>query len=125
MVSWRNARGVALLCAVLALSAAPALGQSAGNQQYVDPLASTTPTAPASTSSPPATAQNTSPAATSSSSGSAASPTATTASSSSGAPARSASGTLPFTGLDLWPAVGVGFGLIASGIAIRRVTRRA
>jgi hypothetical protein len=32
---------------------------------------------------------------------------------------------LPFTGLDLWPTVAVGFGLIGSGLAIRRVVRRS
>ncbi len=40
MLSWRHVWSAALLCAVLALLAAPAaLAQSAGNQQYVDPLA--------------------------------------------------------------------------------------
>jgi hypothetical protein len=36
------------------------------------------------------------------------------------APGRS----LPFTGLDLWPAVAVGFGLIGSGLVLRRLARR-
>ena len=132
MMSWRNAWGVALLCAVIALCAAPAaLGQSAGNQQYVDPLANTTPTAPAATGSPPPPAPNSSPvpsapAAGSSSSASGSGDAATvTTSASSGATAHSASGTLPFTGLDLWPAVAIGVGLVGMGIVIRRVARRA
>jgi hypothetical protein len=47
-------------------------------------------------------------------------PATTTASTS----APSSGATLPFTGLDLWPAVAVGVGLIGSGAAIRRVARR-
>ena len=124
--------GALALCAALMLLLTPAaLAQSAGNQQYVDPLASTTPTAPASTGSPPPPSSSAPPASSSAPATSSAPPTssapATSApatGASSDAPAHAAGATLPFTGLDLWPAVAVGFGLIGSGLVLRRLARR-
>jgi hypothetical protein len=129
MLSWRDAWSAALLCAVLALFAAPAaLGQSAGNQQYVDPLASSTPSSSSASGSAPAAASSPSstpsPSATASASSSSNSSSQARSTPASGASAASSSRTLPFTGLDLWPAVAIGFGLIGSGLAIRRVARR-
>ncbi len=124
MLRWRNGWRAALLCGVLALLGAPAaLAQSAGNQQYVDPLGSTTPTAPATAPAPSSSAQPAPSAAAPSQSSPAASSTVTDTSTTSAAPAASSSRTLPFTGLDLWPAIAVGLGLIVSGLTIRRALR--
>jgi uncharacterized surface anchored protein len=118
-----------LAVGVLALSAPGiALAQggtttSAGDQQYVDPLATTTtsattPTHPTSTTTATAPSASSSPTAT---------PTTTTASpalTTSSTPAASAN-TLPFTGLNLGVLVAVGLGLIGGGALLLRFARRA
>jgi hypothetical protein len=121
-----------LIGALALLSAGPALAQgggtttSAGDQQYIDPLATTTATTPAPTTPAPSTSapSTTTPAASSSS---APTPTATTTSQ---APTTSttpgASGnTLPYTGLNLGLVIAVGLGLIGGGFLLLRLARRA
>jgi hypothetical protein len=128
--------GVAVAACLAALapgSAIAAGGGSAGDQQYVDPLAglhshthkSTPSTKPSSTGPTPSatTAPTTSAvtpgsqAATTTSAGSA--PATSTASTASGGRK------LPFTGFDPLPSVGAGIALIAGGFALRRKARSA
>lgn len=126
-------RLLALLIGSVAVAAvtgfAPALalaqggtGTSAGDQQYVDPLTSTTP-APSTAASSPSTPSASS-SASPSTSGS--SPSASTGSASSppASASPSSSATLPYTGLNLWPLVLVGIALIAGGALIRLALRR-
>jgi LPXTG-motif cell wall-anchored protein len=81
---------------------------SAGDQQYLDPLASSTPSAPPPTA-PPATPPITSPA----------------SAPSTGAAHHDPGGrTLPYTGFNVWVLVWAGLGLITLGLALRRMTRR-
>lgn len=121
---------MAALAATVANAPAVALadsGPSAGDNQYLDPLASTTPaakpktvttptstgtatTTPAPTTTPPASTQTQTSSATAT--GATASPTATT----SGAASR----TLPYTGYEAWLVIGVGAGIAGAGVAIRR-----
>jgi hypothetical protein len=77
---------------------------SAGDQQYVDPLR-TTSSVPASTAASPAS--------------STVAPARPSAPRSSHEPSRS----LPYTGLNVWLVVGAGVGLIGLGLALRRFTR--
>jgi hypothetical protein len=123
---------LALLGVIVLSTPAVAMATSAGDQQYIDPLAgSSTPTAashppPHTTTSSPSLVE---PVPSSSSSVSSA-PTATTASapsstSSSAAPAAPAAtaATLPYTGLNLWLCALVGCGLLGAGWTVRRLAR--
>jgi hypothetical protein len=144
--SWREILTILVLIASLsvlapAVSLASGGGNSAGDQQYIDPLGggstqsgsttthssspSTTPT-PSSSSAPstspaPATSPSTAGASTTSTAG--ASTTSTTTQSSAVADPASAA-TLPRTGLDVWLVGAVGIALVASGLAVRRVLAR-
>lgn len=129
MRSWRHIVSCFALFGVLVLSVpAAALATSAGDQQYIDPLAgSTTPT---SATPPPRQTSTASPApaptSSSNSSSVSSTPTATTAASSSNAiaaaPAATAT-TLPYTGLNLWLCAALGCGLLGTGWTVRRLTR--
>lgn len=76
---------------------------SAGDQQYLDPLASSTPSAPPPTASPAP---------------------ASPAHASTGTRHDPQGRTLPYTGFDVWVLVWVGLGLIAAGLLLRCLTRR-
>jgi hypothetical protein len=99
---------------------------SAGDQQYVDPLAhchhgssssrATTPVA--STPSAPAT-----PAASTASTSTSTSPTATTATPPTTTKATKVGKGLPYTGLDTRLIVGLGLALVLGGFGLRRATR--
>ncbi len=83
---------------------------SAGDQQYLDPLASTTPSATPSPAPPTAA------------------PSPPTATPPQPAPARrdpSRNHTLPYTGFNLWVLVWAGLGLIALGVLVRWLSRRS
>jgi hypothetical protein len=134
---------LAALAALVFLAPAVALADSAGDQQYIDPLAGNTTSTPShsspAASSPSSSSSSSSSSSTGSSAGASApsSPapatTATTAqastsSSSSGSTSTSAAAatsrpTLPFTGLDVWLCVAVGGGLLGAGLALRRLAR--
>jgi hypothetical protein len=110
----------ALALAVPAVSLAGG-GSSAGDQQYVDPLSgsshhSTTTTAsPATpTPAPVASASSSTPTAT------ATAATSTTAATGSS----SASKQLPFTGMNVWLAAGIGLLMLGAGVGIRRAVRQ-
>lgn len=113
-----------LAAAVLGPAAAlAASGPSAGDNQYTDPLKSTTTTAskPAKTattttstapaSTPPGTINTAPPTAT-------ATPTTPIATTAAGTTSQSA--TLPRTGYDGWLAAALGAGLVAAGLGVRR-----
>jgi len=109
------------MAAALVVPALSLAGGSAGNQQYTDPFgsssqSSTTQAAPPSTTASPApgTTPASAPATTT-----AADPTATAAT------ATTSSGTLPYTGYDVWTGVGFAVTLIAGGIVLRRRAHRA
>ena len=125
-----------LLLGVLVL-AVPAVtlgsgGGSAGDQQYTDPFAGTSPgkskpkttTTGAPTTSTQAAAPTTSappaatPVASSSTSSDPTTPTATIAS------ATGTAGELPHTGYDSWLAAGLGFVLVGGGLGLRARLRR-
>lgn len=107
---------VALVPAGVAL-AAPGTTTSAGDQQYLDPLAATTPSA-----TPPSTPPAPVPAAPAAPPG--ASP-ATAATASTPATGHDPGHrTLPYTGFNLWVLVWAGLGLTALGAILRRLTRR-
>jgi hypothetical protein len=119
-------RKLAQLLACLALgiaaSAIPATSgalaktkTSAGDNQYVDPLANTTST-PATT--PKTTPTTTTPSSTLSQTPPAA--VATTAAPTATPPAQA----LPFTGFNLWTLVVVGLGLVGAGLVLRLIARR-
>ncbi len=117
-----------LVGAVSLLGAGPALAQggtttSAGDQQYIDPLANTN---PAPSPSAPA------PASTSTTSSAPASPTPAAAPAQPAVPAATPAttttsadpgGTLPYTGLNLGLILAVGVGLLVAGLVLRRVAR--
>jgi LPXTG-motif cell wall-anchored protein len=98
---------VALLPAGSAI-AAPGTSTSAGDQQYLDPLASSTPSA-----TPPPAQPAPAPSAPAASPPRAAHRTQD--------PSRR---TLPYTGFNLWVLVWAGVGLLALGLFLRRLTRR-
>jgi hypothetical protein len=113
-------------------------GGSAGDQQYVDPLAnqhkhSTTTSSPATTSTPapppsttPATPAPT-PTPTSSAATPSTTPTATTPTATIAGTSTVSSGKakqLPYTGYDSGLAAGLGFVLVLGGTALRLKTRR-
>jgi cobalamin biosynthesis Mg chelatase CobN len=113
-------------------SAAPALASgcntSAGDSQYVDPLANCNPPSTShnggsggSTSGQTSTTPATVPTPTSTTpTATVASTTTTTTTSASKDPSSSKS--LPFTGLNLVPALIVAAGLLGSGLVLRRLT---
>ena len=103
-----------LVAAALALVPAAALAQNAGDQQYTDPLAGTTPSHPTAHKSTTATASASAPTTTSQS-------TQSTASSASS----SRSSGLPRTGVDVvWLGL-TGVLLLGSGVALRRIAERS
>ena len=102
-------------------------GTSAGDQQYVDPLTSTTSTRTTThASTTPAASSSTTPAPSSPavSTGSTTSAPATTTPASSST-SHASSGTLPFTGLNIEACLAVGVGLLAAGLALRRAVAAA
>jgi hypothetical protein len=114
---------------------------SAGDQQYVDPLTgSNTTTHPSSSSNTGSTGSgSTGSGSTGSGSSSSSSPSTTngtlssspatssgTSSSSTSDPGTSAgghSGTLPFTGMNVWACVAIGAALLGTGLVLRRIVR--
>ena len=130
---------VALALAVPAVTLASG-GGSAGDQQYTDPFAGTpTPqTHTGGTQTATLTATAPAPATTPASAGTtpatgtrppAATPAPATATSAPAVSAASATTstrptTLPFTGYDSWLAAGLGAGMVAGGIVLRRRARR-
>jgi hypothetical protein len=117
-----------VLCAVaLLVPASAAAGTSAGDQQYIDPLAGSGLPANSGQSSHgggPATASPAPTTTTAAPTTTTAVPTATTASSTPPSSATTHADppvkTLPMTGLDLWLAAVVGMALIAAGLVLRR-----
>lgn len=87
-----------------ALARADGSTTSAGDQQYVDPLTTTSPATPPAPAAPAATTP---------------SPT-----SSAPHPRHDPGRTLPYTGFDVRVLVAIGVGLIALGLVLRRTTRR-
>lgn len=121
-----------LLCAALAAivpSSALASGcGSAGDQQYIDPLSNcngTGTTPPTSTGPKSSTGSSTSPSASTSSSGTPTATTASTTTTTTGTTSTSSKGkdpkSLPYTGLDLAPALIIAFALVGGGLVLRRV----
>jgi hypothetical protein len=109
----------ALAVPLAATALASGTGTSAGDQQYVDPLTTTTATTTTHGSTSPAPA--TTPAATSTAvSSTSTTPTASAASSS----AQPTSGTLPYTGLNVGACMAVGIGLLGAGLVLRRIVAR-
>jgi hypothetical protein len=99
--------------------------QSAGDNQYVDPLAGTQPAAKAKPRPKPRPASptaSTAPA-TSTSSSSATSSSSTAAAATATATRASRAHTLPRTGLPIALIAAVGLALLAAGLALRRVAR--
>ena len=125
-----------LLLGALAL-AVPAValaggGGSAGDQQYTDPFAGTSPgkskpkttttsapttsSAPATSTPPPTPTTSVTPVASTSTASDPTTPTATIAS--------TTTGELPRTGYDGWLAAGLGFALVGGGLGLRVRLRR-
>ena len=133
-IAVRQPRGVAVVLALMLLAPPVALADSAGDQQYIDPLAGNTtptashppPTAPAPVASAP---ESSTPAPAGSSAPAASAPAQTTsdpAPPSSAATATTAAAsqpTLPFTGLNVWMCAAVGVGMLGAGLALRRLAR--
>jgi LPXTG-motif cell wall-anchored protein len=117
-----------LLALVAAVIAGPAAaiavagnGPSAGDNQYTDPLSTSTtthstppPAASTTPAAPPAHATATAPTT---------APTATLASSTTSAASGSSSKTLPMTGYDGLAGALLGAGLLGAGLAVRRRVR--
>jgi hypothetical protein len=121
--------------------AASGTSTSAGDQQYVDPLtgSSTTshPTGSSNSGSSNSGSSGSSQSSGSSGSGSSSPttngtlsstpPTSTSSSSGSssdpGPSTGSHSGTLPFTGMNVWACVAIGVGLLGTGLVLRRIVR--
>lgn len=97
---------------------------SAGDQQYVDPLTGTTP-APSTTASSPSAPSSSSPSTSPSTASNSAdsTPTTTPSQPTSTTSTSSAGGTLPYTGLNLWPLLALGFALIGGGALLRLALR--
>ncbi|MGB9185271.1 MAG: hypothetical protein WCB67_14515 [Solirubrobacteraceae bacterium] len=119
---------LALVSPAASLAACGGSG-SAGDQQYVDPLAhchhgsSSSGSSSATTPAPPPSASVTPAASTATTSTSSSSPTATTATPPSTTTTTGAAKALPYTGLDIRLIVGSGLALVLGGIGLRRVTR--
>jgi hypothetical protein len=100
-------------------------GGSAGDSQYVDPLANCNPppsgTSHTSTSGQTGTSTPTAPTATTPTASTPIASTAATTTTSAKDPKTGKS--LPFTGLDLLPALAVALALLGGGVALRRVAR--
>lgn len=110
----RARRTAALLTSLALVLPAAALADSAGDQQYQDPLGNTPakPKTPKTTTTTPAQTPSASP-----------SPATTTAPSSAAQPATAqSSGTLPRTGFPVGPVIALGAALIGAGFLIRRLT---
>ncbi len=119
----------AALAAIGLLGTATALasgtGTSAGDQQYVDPLTTTTaPTTTTQASTPSTTQTSPSPSSSAASAGTTTSSTTSTTPSSAST-ARASSGTLPYTGLNVEASLALGLGLVGAGVALRRALARA
>lgn len=121
-----------MLAAVLlptASALASGSGTSAGDQQYVDPLTTTTPaTTHTSTTQTTTTQATTSTGTTSAPSSPASTPSSSspaTATSTATTPASTSSRTLPYTGLNIEACVGFGLGLLGAGLLLRRIVARA
>jgi Alphavirus glycoprotein J len=110
--------GLGLLTATNAM--ATGTTTSAGDQQYVDPLTTTTPSHASTAPAAPQPAPTSAPAAAPSSS---TGPVSSSSAASAPAPQVSSS-TLPYTGLDIGACVALGAGLLGAGLLLRRVMRR-
>jgi hypothetical protein len=100
--------------------------QSAGDNQYVDPLAGTQPAAKAKPRPKPRPASptaSTAPATSTSSSSATSSSSSTAAAAKATATRASRAHTLPRTGLPIALIAAVGLALLAAGLALRRVAR--
>lgn len=108
------------LLATVVPAAALANGGSAGDNQYVDPLAGVHSHSGKSSSSSAATsaATTSTPAPTTSAASTATTPTATSAATSADPSSKTKS--LPFTGFQDWQAAGLGLVLVAGGLILRR-----
>jgi hypothetical protein len=109
----RTRRAAALLTSAALLFPAAAFADSAGDQQYQDPLGNTPakPKTPKTTTTTPAPAPASTPAP-------AASPAPSSATSAASA---QSSGTLPRTGLPVVSLIALGAALIGAGLLIRRL----
>lgn len=101
---------------------------SAGDNQYVDPLAGTTHASSSPTSSPSSSSSSSGSSSSSSNSSLSTAPsTLASGSSSSTDPTGTGSsahgGTLPFTGMNIWACVAIGAGLLGAGVLLRRGIR--
>jgi LPXTG-motif cell wall-anchored protein len=113
------------LLATVVPAAALANGGSAGDNQYVDPLAGVHPHSGTSSSSSAASsaATTSTPAASTSPASTATTPTATTPTATSAATSTDPSSktkSLPLTGFQDWQALGLGLVLVAGGLILRR-----
>lgn len=116
-------RRTLLLALVAAVIAGPAAaiavagnGPSAGDNQYTDPLSTSTSTSHASAPPPATTPAPVASAPTPAATG----PTATIASATTSASSASSSKTLPMTGYDELAGMLLGAGLLGAGFAVRR-----
>jgi hypothetical protein len=109
----RARRTAALVISLSLVLPTAALADSAGDQQYQDPLGNTPakPKTPKTTTTTPSTAPSTSPA-----------PATTTPSSAAQPATAQSSGTLPRTGFPVGPVIALGAALIGAGFLIRRLT---
>jgi hypothetical protein len=116
-------RAFALLALVVAIVPPVALADSAGDQQYTDPLASnTTPTPHPRTHTVAAPSPTPTPAA-STASPSAAPPVIASPSGRAVAADPAVAKTLPYTGVEVPLIVTCGMGLLLLGVALRRAAR--
>lgn|SRR5215211_2498927 len=119
-------RALALLGGLFLLLPAAALGQSAGDEEYTDPLASPpaqSPSKPPSSSTPPASSSPTQQAVTPSSTSAAASASSQGSTASAGNSSSSVSA-LPSTGLRVWVLALTGGLMLLSGVLLRLWLRR-
>lgn len=134
MRSATRALGACLvMVGLLALASGVAQAQgggnnSAGNSQYVDPLGGSSHSKQGSHSSSSSGSTATTPTTTTTTGSAGSSTLSPSAPSSVGGTTTSATAsttgagrTLPYTGLNLWACVALGLGLLAGGLALRRV----